>query len=255
MRGAQDVADDHHLLVVPAIDERARDRAEQQVRERGREEDEAGRQRRAGRDRDDRDQRELIEPVAEQRDELAGPQRRERAVEREPDVRVLADALDRAGRGTRSRDRDVAIGRRAASPPTWSRASKRRASDGEARPAPGAAHDERPLEGDGAGQGRRQAGLGAAGRRPRRGAAVGAATSGRAAARMAASSRLVELLRDADDRGEQEEGEAERQEGVADRRHVLDDRQRDRDDVGERPEVEQEVRVERRAAGRSGAPR
>ena len=43
-------------------------------------------------------QRELVEPVAEQRDELAGPERRERAVEREPDVRVLADALDRPRR-------------------------------------------------------------------------------------------------------------------------------------------------------------
>ena len=72
-RGAQDVADDHRLLVVPAIDERARDRAEEQVRQRGREEDETGRERGARRDRHDGDERELVEPVAEQRDELARP--------------------------------------------------------------------------------------------------------------------------------------------------------------------------------------
>ena len=47
---AQDVADDHDLLVVPAIDERARDRAEEQVRQRRREEHEPGRERGARRD-------------------------------------------------------------------------------------------------------------------------------------------------------------------------------------------------------------
>ena len=127
-RGAQDVADDHHLLVVPAVDERARDRAEQQVRERGREEDEPGRERRPGRDGDDRDERQLVEPVAEQRDELARPERRERAVEREADVWVLADPLDRLGR--RPRDRIVTA------PAVRARA---RTVERRARPGPGPA--------------------------------------------------------------------------------------------------------------------
>ena len=70
-----------------------------------------------GRDRDHGDQRELVEPVAEQRDELAGPQRRERAVEREADVRVLADALDGldaagAGSSMTGGARDASAGRR-----------------------------------------------------------------------------------------------------------------------------------------------
>ena len=43
--------------------------------------------------------------------------------------------------------------------------------------------------------------------------------------RMTAELGFVELLRDADDGGEQEEGEAERQEDVADRGDVLDDRE------------------------------
>ena len=57
---------------------------------------------------------------------------------------------------------------------------------------------------------------------------------------------FVELLRAANDRGEQEERQPEHQEHIADRRDVLDDRQRDRDDVRERSEMEQEVGVERR---------
>ena len=113
-RRAEDVADDHHFLVVPAVDERARDRAEKHVREHGREEDEPRREHRSGRGGHDRDECQLVEPVAEQRDELARPQRRERAVEREADVRMLADPLDRLGRWPRDRDRDgVGRGRRA----------------------------------------------------------------------------------------------------------------------------------------------
>ena len=43
-----EVADDHHPLVVPAIHERAGDGAQEEVRQRRRQEDQAGRQRRVG---------------------------------------------------------------------------------------------------------------------------------------------------------------------------------------------------------------
>ena len=86
--------------MIPAVDERSRDGTEQQVRERGREEHET---------------LASAEPVEmcttatsatwlsgrRRADELTGPQRRERAVERETDVWVLADALEGGGRGGR----------------------------------------------------------------------------------------------------------------------------------------------------------
>jgi hypothetical protein len=81
------------------------------------EEDESGRQRRTGRDGHDRDESELIEAIAEERDQLAGPQRRERAVEREPDIRMLPDSLDGLDRRLGDRDRD--------GPPGCGRGSRR----------------------------------------------------------------------------------------------------------------------------------
>ena len=66
-----------------------------------------------------------VDPVAEERDELARPERRERAVEREADVRVLADPLaDDLG----------------------SLAPGSSTRDGDARPPRLPAQDERPLE-------------------------------------------------------------------------------------------------------------
>ena len=57
---------------------------------------------------------------------------------------------------------------------------------------------------------------------------------------------LVDVVVAPDDRREQEEGEPGRQEQVADRGDVPDDRERDRQDVGERPRVEQEIEVQAR---------
>ena len=121
---------------VPAIG------AEQQVRERGRDEDERARQRRAGRrPGPTARERDLVDPVAEERDQLAGPERRERAVERQADVRVAADAGHRLrrGPGMRSTEGGRLGGRSSASPvaldrPVGNGAERR---GGEARaPAP-----------------------------------------------------------------------------------------------------------------------
>ena len=75
-RRAQEVAHDQDVLVVPAIDERAGDRAEQEVRQRRRDEHEGRRERRARGAQHGRRQGELMDPIAEQRDQLSGPQRR-----------------------------------------------------------------------------------------------------------------------------------------------------------------------------------
>ena len=260
-RGAQEVADDHDLLVVPAVDEGAGDRAEEQVREGRGEEDEAGASARAGRDADDERERELMEPVAEQRDELAGPQRRERAVEGEPDVGVVADRARRPrSGGPGSGWRSVGGGRR-----QWPSRGRRRRGRGVGRvaiavgagdrggapatrgPRPAPPSDRAAVPGGrvaedrgrGRSRGRREA-------RVRRAAWARRAGERRRAAARIAPAALVELLRDADDAGEQEEREAEGQEHVADRGDVPDDRDRDRDDVAERPEMEEEVGVERR---------
>ena len=106
-------------------------------------------------------------------------------------------------------------------------------------PLAGTAQHERTIEGGAVGHGRRQArlqgacpveDLGAADRRGQPGEAL---ANGR-------ELLFGQFLRLTDDAREQEEGEAGRQERVPDRGHVLDERQRDRDDVGERAQVEQE---------------
>ena len=78
------------------------------------------RDRRAGQRVDEEREGDLVHPVAEQADQLAGPERREVAVEGEPDVRVAAGPLDehrarprrelagRRDRGARRRGRAVA---------------------------------------------------------------------------------------------------------------------------------------------------
>ena len=233
-RGSQDVADDHDLLVVPAVDERARDRAQQQVRQRGREEDQARRERGARRDRHHGHQCELVEPIAEERDELTRPQRRERGVEGEADIGMLANgnggrcrragcdravmagaAIGTGGRGRGRRRADVAQCRRRPSV-AFERLERRRR-----HPRPGAAQHERALQRDGRGQGRRQAGLRSRVARPSR---TGRRTRHGQPLADDRQVGFVELLRAANDRGEQEERETEHQEHVADRRDVLDDR-------------------------------
>jgi hypothetical protein len=63
-------------------------------------------ERRTGRDGDDRDERQLVEAIAEERDQLAGPQAPRTTVEREPDVRMLPNSLDDLDRRLGDRDRD-----------------------------------------------------------------------------------------------------------------------------------------------------
>ena len=62
-------------------------------------EHERRREDRAGQREDDGRQGDLVDAIAEERDQLAGPQRRERAVEGEADVRVAADAGHVSGDG------------------------------------------------------------------------------------------------------------------------------------------------------------
>jgi hypothetical protein len=71
--GPEQVAGDEDLLVVPAIDQRAGHRAQEQVRQCRGHEDQGRRQHRARRDQDDGRERDLVDPIAEQRDELTGP--------------------------------------------------------------------------------------------------------------------------------------------------------------------------------------
>ena len=124
--GPQQVADDHHLAVVPAVDEAAGDRPEQQVRQRRDEEHRADGDRGVGRVEHDERQRDLVDPVAERADELAGPQGAERAVEGEADVRVAPDPLEDR--------RDAGIGTRRSGPrPSAPSAASRRAICGRSR--------------------------------------------------------------------------------------------------------------------------
>ena len=145
-----------------------------------------------------------VDPVAEDRDELTGPQRRERPVEREADVWMLADAARR---------------------PVGRTAGLRSSVDGDATRPRATQHDRAAQGGDGC-QGRRR----------------------RSAARRAIRAPRRRPSGDADDTGEQEERQSGAQEEVADRDDVLDDRDRDRDDVAERAQAQQEGSVQ--AGGR-----
>ena len=229
-------------------------------------------------------QRDLVDPVAEEADQLAGPQRRERAVEREPDVGVAADAQpdvdarpagqrDRAAAGVRGRGRGRGTGARASSPAARSRRphvddpAVRAEDPPEERPrarareaGPDAAEDERPIERGRLGQAARETGAGPdpllpdrrvdPARQPGR---AGEPAQDRARRALGLLLRFVVLM--PDDRGEEEEREPGRQEHVADRGDVLDERQRDRQDVAERPGVEEEVEVECPVRGSCGTAR
>ena len=99
--GSQQVAHDHHALLVPAIHEGARQRAEQEIGQGGGQEDEAGLQRRTGDGEDHHAQGDLVEPVAEQADGAGQPEGAEACVAGEADVGVPADPLAQAERGGR----------------------------------------------------------------------------------------------------------------------------------------------------------
>ena len=104
-----------------------------------------------------------------------------------------------------------------------------------ARPSrAGTPHHQRPFQRDGPGQRRRQTRF-----RPRRPGGIRRVADGspRAAVREFRGTRTTAANR---------KRRVEGQERVTDRGHVLDDRQRDRDEVGERSQVEQEVGIQRR---------
>ena len=243
-RRPQEVADDHDLLLVPAVHERAGDRAQEQVRQRGGEEHEAHRERRVGRREDQERQRDLVHPVAEQADELAHPERRERAVEGQPDVGVASGALDEdRDDGDGGRQRETTGAR------TGRFERQRDRADGGARePGRRSAEPEWPLQGGRFGQSgvspdwpaSPRSSYTPASRRRHTGTQAACPPLGIGSRSARASSGRP------DDRGEQEEPQPGRQEDVADRGDVAKDRDGDRDDVAEEPEVQQEVRVERR---------
>ena len=97
--GSQQVAHDHHELLVPAIHEGPRQRAEQEIGQGGGQEDHAGLQRRAGDGEDHHAHGDLVESVAEQTDGACQPEGAEACVSGEADVGVPADPLAQAGRG------------------------------------------------------------------------------------------------------------------------------------------------------------
>ena len=113
------------------------------------------RDRRVGQDEHDRRDGDLVDAVAEQRDQLAGPQCAERAVEREADVRVAAETGEdiRGEPGDRDRRRvAVASGRRAtgrwrSEPPDADGRRRGRSAAGAPRTVrrPGARPDRLPL--------------------------------------------------------------------------------------------------------------
>ena len=133
----------------------------------------------------ERGQRELVDPVAEQPDELAGPERRERAVEGEADVRVAADPLDRLGR---TRVGTVIVPR--------DRRTIGFELEGRGRRQAGAAlpRTSWSLEGGGSGEGRRQA-------RSRRPVACSQSAGSRRCRRVVADGRLARSSRLAAGRG------------------------------------------------------
>ena len=168
----QDVRDHQHLLLVPAVHVGAGDRGEDEVRHHAHEEGQGHRERRVRDLVDEGGQGDLVHPVAEQADDLAGPQGRERRVEREAHVGVLAGALEPGGPlGDRDRDDDAGCHRPfadrlgGAQPPErqrgrarlglggWQRGERGR---GEAHAA--RAHHHRPFERDRLVQRRGQAG-------------------------------------------------------------------------------------------------
>ncbi len=104
--GAQDVADDHGHAAIPSVHQGARQRTQQHVRRGGHGQRDAQVQRRAQLDQQHA-QRHLVDAVAEEADQLAGPQQREVAVADEGQVgglRALGTDRRRAHRGGRRGD-------------------------------------------------------------------------------------------------------------------------------------------------------
>ena len=133
-RRAKQVADDHDVLLVPAIDIRPGDRGEEQVRQAGEHEDERHRQRRV-RDRGDEErERDLVDAVAEQADELTDPERRERAVQGEPNVRVTPDPAGDLGVRAGAAPAGIATAAAAAPGARQARAASHRARSADRAP-------------------------------------------------------------------------------------------------------------------------
>ena len=163
----------------------------------------------ARRDQHDRDQRELMQPIPEQRDQLAGPQRRERPVEGEPDVRVLADPLD--GFRGQPRNREPQRCRCGGGGVRGLRSRCPRAKSarrGGRQPLPGTAEHQRPVEGGAFGEPGRQSRL----ERALAVAVLGTGAGGQPGQAVPDGLELLlgQLLRDAHHAGEQEEGETRR---------------------------------------------
>ena len=99
--GADDVAGDHRAAAVPSVHEHAGQRAEEDARDRGHREGDADLEGRAARG-DERAERDDVDPVADQRDQLAGPQQAEVAVREQAQVRRLAPQAGGLGSGLRA---------------------------------------------------------------------------------------------------------------------------------------------------------
>ncbi len=87
--GADQVAGDHRAAAVPSVHEDARERAEEDARDRGHREDDADLEGGAAAG-DQRAERDDVDPVADERDQLTGPQQAEVAVREQAQVRRLA---------------------------------------------------------------------------------------------------------------------------------------------------------------------
>ena len=87
-RSPDEVAGDHHAAVVPAVDERTGNGAQQHVGQRGSQEDEARREGRVGQRKREYGQRDLVQAIAEQTDRLGQPEGGKAGVQGQPDVRM-----------------------------------------------------------------------------------------------------------------------------------------------------------------------
>ena len=102
-----DVAGDHRAAAVPSVHEHAGERAKEDARDRGHREDDADLEGGAA-GGDERAERDDVDPVADQRDQLPGPQQAEVAVGEQAQVRRLAPQAGGLGSGLREVGRDGA---------------------------------------------------------------------------------------------------------------------------------------------------
>ena len=164
-----------------------------------------------------------MESIPEQRDELAGPQRGERAVERQPDVRVLADAFDGLGWNSREGQGSSGFGRRAGrvegaldrrlERPSRIRCEYAGRRRGESLPC--ATQQQRAFECGTLGDRASQARLACAAELEIDTELAGAGQAGQSASDRVRL-RVGQLLWNPDHTGEQEECEARGEEGIAD---------------------------------------